>query len=204
MSTTASIVEVLVVGIQSGVAILLWAVGLLGYGVLHKPLFLLDMHGGSWRWITLFAIVMLAACYTLGVLIDRISMVTFDRLMRPLLGLLAPDGSSLRKRARSAVEEERTLVKVLNDEENLSSYLQDLRCRQRIARATAFNIVLIVPAFFFVGHLQALLPRSEKSLMFVYVLGGILLAATLFAWMVMQVTYEEKLRQAEAVHSGRK
>ena len=45
MSMAALVVEIMVVGVQTWMALLLWVVGFLGYGVIHKPLSLLDMHG---------------------------------------------------------------------------------------------------------------------------------------------------------------
>ncbi len=206
MSTTALIIEILVIGIQSGVAILLWAIGILGYGVLHKPLFLLDVHGGAWRWMPIIALVMLAACYTLGILVDRISMAIFDKLVRPILRALCPP--SLRawsqKKVRAALAEEEAFVRVLSEEGELSGHLQDFRSRQRIARATVFNLILICLAFLLTPHMATILPKSERSMLFVQTLGGILLVMVIIAWAMLHVTYQERLKQVEEIRSRKR
>ncbi len=205
MGATMLIAEILIGGIQAGVAILLWAIALLGYGVLHKPLFLFDMHGGSWRWTPIFGIIMLAACYTLGILVDRISMSVFFWFDRFVLRTVCPEGSKVRQMVRRAIDEEKVFVRMLSEESKLSEHMQDFRSRQRIARATIFNLVLISAAFCWPGsHLEALLPRSPRSLIFVRILGAILIGLVSLAWVILHLTYEEKLKQAQEIRSGRK
>ena len=192
MSTTAVIVEILIIGVQSGVAVLLWAIGLLGYGVVHKPLSLLDAHGGAGAWIPLIGIVFLAACYTLGILVDRIVMLLFHGLRSASPGLF----EKLQGWVKRPCEREEALVRVLPQEQRLSAFLQDYRSRLRIARATVFNLLLVCAAWF-TPHLGAMLPRSPRSLLFVEVLGAGFVAAALLGCIILQATYEERLRQVE-------
>jgi hypothetical protein len=200
MSTIALIVEILVIGIQAGTTVLLWAVGMLGYGVLHKPLSLLDAHGGSWQWIPILAVVAVAACYTLGILVDRISMILFYELR---VRLRAPF-RWLERRVKEPTRADEVLVRVLKDEKELTPFLNDFRSRLRIARATVFHLILICLAFFRSPHLHVLLPRRPGALLFVELLGSVLALAILLGWAILQVTDEERLRQVEELRLGKR
>lgn len=192
MSTTAIIVEVLIIGIQCGMTILLWAMGLLGYGVIHKPLSLLDAHGGSASWMPLIGVVFLAACYTLGVLVDRIVMLLFYRVRSSCPGFFRWLG----RKVKEPCQRDEAFIKILPTEGQLSSFLQDERSRLRIARATVFHLVLICAAWF-TPHLKSILPRSGPSLLFVEILGIGFLVAAFFGWAILLATYEERLEQVE-------
>ena len=199
MSTAALIVEILVIGVQAGMTILLWAIGLLGYGVVHKPLSLLDAHGGSWRWIPLLSIVALAGCYSLGILMDRVMMVLFS-LFRPILK--GPLGL-LERLVKEPCRRDEALVRTLREEGRFSSFLQDVRGRLRVARATVFHLILISLAFLLTPHLDAILPRRPGALGLTVGLGLLLAAAVFLGWAILYVTYDERLRQAGEVRSGR-
>jgi len=200
MSTTALVVEVLVIGIQSGVALLFWFIGFLGYGVIHKPLSLLDAHGGSWRWLPLLAAIALVICYTLGVFVDRFAVILF-RFVRPLVSALCPLRlrEAARGWARHAVEEEELFVRALNRERSVSLFLQDYRSRLRITRATFVNTVLIWLALWTTPHLDALLPRVPVAGPFMTVVGAAFFLFWMLVWYSYQTTFEEHLCQAARI-----
>jgi len=203
VSTTTLVIEILVIGIQAGVGLLLWAIGMLGYGVIHKPLSILDAHGGSWRWSPLVAIVALAACYTLGIFMDRIALFVFHKMIRPFLRLVCP--ASLKSWAhadvRHALEEETGLMTALYREGGLSHLLQDYRSRLRIARATFANTLLIWSALWFTPHVSAVLPGYVHSVPVATAFGVAFLVIWVIVLGMLQVTYEERLQQAEKVQS---
>ena len=151
MSTTSMIVEILIIGIQFATVLLLWAIGLLGHGVVYKPLSIFP--GGVSNWIPFVAIVFLSVSYALGIFVDRIAMVAFDICVRPLSKKLP-----VVSRVMDAVGRETVLMQTLQKENRLGEHLQDLRCRQRIARATVFNIGLACAAFVLTPNLKLLLP----------------------------------------------
>ncbi|GEM_PF-4214887 len=205
MSTVILMVEILIIGIQAGMGLLLLAMGLLGYGVIHKPLSLLDAHGGSFRWMPLLLPVFLAACYTLGILIDRLVVLLFNRWIRPwIVGLCpSPMKQGIRETARQWAQRDEPLVLVLYQEKRLSSFLQDYRSRLRIARATVLNTALMGLAFCATPHLRALLPRIPDSVFLTLaILGGVLFGLWIIVWAILQVTYEERLGQAQRILKG--
>lgn len=191
------VVEIMVIGIQFGGALLLLAIGLLGYGVVLKPLSIFP--GGSGRWLPLFFIGFVAASYSLGILVDRFAMVVSHVLFRPLIRQLP-----FKPLVQSAVARERTLMEVFRQEQTLGSHLMDIRSRQRITRATAFNIVLVCLAFLLTPYLKTLLPKSPISLLTVVIFCLIVLVVSFAAWTVLELTYEEKLRQTQEILSQRK
>ncbi len=199
MSTTVLVVEILVIGIQAGITILLLAIGLLGYGVVHKPLSLLDAHGGAWRWIPLIAILVVATCYKLGVLVDRIVMLIFFWIRKACPGFFR----WLEKWVKEPCQRDEAFVRVLSDEKQLSAFLQDYRSRVRIARAVVFHLILICLVFLLTPHLMAMLPRNPKSILFVEILGAIFVLAAFFSWSILQATFEERLRQVEGIRGKR-
>lgn len=205
MSIAAVMVEILVVGIQAWLAVMLWALGYLGHGVVLKPLSLLAAHGGAWKWMPLLFLIVLSASYTLGIVVDRIARVLFDRVIRPVVRMVfpLPLRQFFRNRTRPIIEQEEVFVRVLHAEKGLSPFLQDYRSRLRIARASFLNCLLIWMAFWVTPQLRLLLPISPPTAGFVTILGGVIIAAWLVFWALHLITYEERLEQARRVMDGK-
>ena len=204
MSAVVSIVEILIIGIQAGVGVILWAIGSLGYGVVHKPLSLLDAHGGAWRWLPFIGMVALAACYTQGIFVDRMALFLFHSVIRPIIRCACP--GFLRRRigeaARRVAEEENELVKTLQKEGEVSFFLEDYRSRLRIARATFLNTLLIWSAFWLTPNLSGMLPRYPHAVKFATLVGIVFLAIWVVVLGVLQLSYQERLKQLERIRQG--
>jgi hypothetical protein len=133
----------------------------------------------------------LSFSYALGILVDRFAMVVFDTFVRPLTDKLP------KSRVKKAVKSELPLMQVLKKEGKLAEHLQDLRSRQRIARATVFNIALACLAFVLTPNLKLLMPKSQISFWIVVTFCAIVFFAAIAAWAVLDLTYKEKLEQVE-------
>lgn len=109
----------------------------------------------------------------------------------------------LERWVKEPCRQDEVLVRVLHEEKGLASFLQDFRSRLRIARATVFHLVLISLAFLLTPHLTALLPRRPGAQLFAVGLGFFLALAVFLGWAILHVTYEERLRQAGSIRSGK-
>ena len=200
MGTTALIIEILVIGVQTSIALFLWALGFFGYGVVYKPLSLLKSTGVTWVGQTLIILSALAICYTLGILMDRIAVVV-DRMVRSTLRWFLPKGFKrwVRGTTRRSMDADQEFVHVLFQENNLSSFLKDYQSRLRIARATMVNVLIVVLVLWFSPYLKGVLPFAFEQQRFV--IGLAVLAITLFCWMLMHVTWEERARQVSGEES---
>ena len=201
MSAAVFIVENLVIGIQAGVGLLLWLIGMMGFGVLHKPLFLLDMHGGSWKWLPALGMIALAASYAAGIFVDRIAVPLFQKLIRPVSHRIFSKRfrQSVHERARRTAEESETFVWILLKEGQISAFIQDYRSRLKVVRSTFVNTIVIWFAFWMTPHLRNLLPGVAQRGLFLHTMFLIFLGIWVAVWVLLQVAYEERLAQVERI-----
>lgn len=188
MNTTAFFVEILVIGIQSSIWVALMVAALLGYDWFPAAKPFLD------SWSGLLTIVIMALCYTLGIVVDRLADAIFT-IVSPKQLLL----KSVRIRKMTELMHNDVRMVVLAKEGGVSPFLDYVRSRVRIIRATTLNIILIA-----IGGLAFIQMRcdslgcaSKTNLSFsILGIGVILCVITLFALAMLQITYEKRLEQA--------
>jgi hypothetical protein len=188
MSTTAIFVEVLIIGIQAAIWVTLLILSMFGY---HWATTLkLNLQG----WESLATIGVLSFCYTLGVIVDRLA-DAFYIILNPKTFLLR--NKWINRNADRAHDSVR--IAVLCSDKSLTNFLEYLRSRLRIARATVFNIVLtmITTLLFISTQCDTIGCESRLSLGVTTLFIGIMLSIiTFFTTAMLQVTYENRLKQA--------
>jgi 8-oxo-dGTP pyrophosphatase MutT (NUDIX family) len=171
MATTALFAELLVIGLQAE-AWLILAV-LLFIDPATVPWASLD------RWTALLTVALVAAAYSLGIIVDRFA----DRLMR------------LSKRPKSSpVSAGLMRLTVLKESEALAGFLDYLRSRVRVARGTTLN--LIIGGCLLMAFLARRTDLSGTGLASVVGLLIVLVAVAAFASMSINGAYIRRLSQA--------
>jgi hypothetical protein len=140
MASTAVFAEILVVGFQAGAWLTLLVLALFGTNWVA----LSDLEA----WAALITVVAVAVAYMLGVIVDRVADDIFllgARLVRETLpGTRARASGSTADDVGRDVRHKRLVV--LDASEGLGKFLDYQRSRLRVARATAVNAVLSIPA----------------------------------------------------------
>lgn len=119
MSTTAIFVEILIVGLQAFV----WLALLLG---VDKIVHLLE---ALKEYAALISMLVVALAYVIGIFVDRIA-DNFYKIFRYESETPAPVGLMR--------------LRIMKESEGMAKFLEYQRSRLRIARATAFNLFLII------------------------------------------------------------
>ncbi|HUU40651.1 MAG TPA: hypothetical protein VMW42_06915 [Desulfatiglandales bacterium] len=189
MSTTALFFEILIIGIQALIWILLFVLAFVGPVSLGKTIQMME------PWQMPLSVALMAAAYTVGLILDRLADACF-MAMKPLL-YSKPKAVLLRSlwvqdRVENAGLDER--MKVLSHEGRSVEFLEYIRSRLRIVRATFLNILLILIA------LTVLICRIStpawKPLFILWVIGLFVIICVYFSWAMLQLTYEDRLVQA--------
>ncbi len=132
MSTTSVFAELLIVGIQTSVWIILLIFSFVGYD--WATTLLPKMKD----WAILTTIIVVAIWYTLGIIIDRLANAFFV-VFNPKDILLR--GRWIRRKAAQGTSDARMLI--LAKEGQLFNFFEYMRSRIRIMRATVFNLILV-------------------------------------------------------------
>lgn len=176
------VVEILIGGFQTTVWLTLIILSIFGYEWIQL--------NTAERWLGLITIFILGISYVLGVL--------FDRLWDFLLGKLDKkirttyfDNSELLNSAR---------VRIFSKSETMASFLDYIRSRMRIARASVCNFCLItVTSLFFIltrlNHLDVFL--KLRLLVFTGICGVLLILLAFYAWKNITNTY---YKQVSTIH----
>lgn len=188
MTTTAIIVEILIVGMQAVVWLIFGVFTLFGYE--WVPAVKNFLKG----WEGLASIFAIGLCYTLGVFVDRAADCIF-LLLRPQALLLR--SKWIASRAKVAHSDHR--MAVLSKEDRASLFLEYIRSRVRIARASVLNFFLIT-----VLSLSFILIRCRPAngsiqwniVIFMSIAGMTLTFLATLTLAVLEATYEKRLRQA--------
>jgi hypothetical protein len=177
MSTTAIFAELLVIGIQGVIWIALLLAGV--FQIQIPP----DGYIVSREWSALATAVALATAYSVGVIIDRLAdsaFSIFDREIRRKT--LTDQGKGFVSKAR---------MDVLNHGGEMSEFLEYVRSRLRIARATAANSAAGTVALCVFLHRSA---HQPTCVVFgVAMMGALASALTFYAWIRISVTYYNRL-----------
>jgi len=183
MATTAVFAEMLVAGIEAVVWMMLFALAIIGREAEIGLLLPLK------DWAPLITASLVAIAYGLGVVIDRVS----DSLFKVLL-------KAEPKKTRTTSEEEnedktiRLRLLVLARGDKVTDFVEYIRSRIRVARATTFNLALTTVA------MEAFLLRCTRALPWqvsasVLVLAG-LTGLSAFAAFRIGRAYEKWLKAA--------
>jgi hypothetical protein len=175
MATTAVFAEILLVGVQA----LIWMA--LAAGVVLGPerLAALDWAAID-SWAGLLSLVVLGIAYAAGVVVDRLADSFFDRVLAPRLLGPRPDGNGKRR------------LYVRHHGGDMTTFLDYVRSRVRITRSTAFNLLLIT----LFG--TWLVPDGAAKLL-VACVGLSAFGLTIFAWVRIDSTWNDRLGQAYAI-----
>lgn len=129
MTTTAVFAEILVVGLEAEawLAVLILAI----FGTEWVDIGAVD------QWTALLTILVLAAAYVLGIMVDRLA----DTLVPPKKRGHEDDDDG-----RPGFQDKRLLILHKSGGDGMAKFLDYQRSRMRVARGTVFNIALAIPA----------------------------------------------------------
>lgn len=193
MATTAVFAEILIVGLQAEVVL---------------GLVVLAFFGDDWirldplqDWTSLVTVLVLAAAYVLGILVDCLADSAAGAVRDRRLGMWLNDrfGESSRTYALARPEAEMRL-RVLAEGGSLSAFLEYQRSRLRIARGTVLTSLAALPAgAAFLVRLSVDLPRGAfvLALVLVFFMWSVVVAERIHS------AYMKRLADAYALLSDR-
>lgn len=183
MATTVIFAEILIVGLQAIVWVALASVAIFGTHWIDISV----LKG----WESLATLFVLAIAYTLGIVVDRTADSVFHlfdkKLRRKYISNSFPSAPEMR-------------LRIMSKSEGMSKFLTYMRSRIRIARSTAFNLVLIIISAFIL--LIATRPAASSTmnkgnlLTLIAVVGIVIITITVFAWARITKAYYRRLVQA--------
>ena len=183
MNTTAILVEILMLGIQGFVWLTLIILSIFGHGWVTPAVQAVK------GWEIILSFIFLGVFYTVGIFLDRVADVLFV-LLNPERKLI--QYKWIQHKAEVAHADAR--MAVLAKENRATDFLENIRSRIRIARATVLNVPLItLSAIIF---LASRTNHASFLILFLVFLTGALV--TLFCMLflgVLQVTYSKRLKQ---------
>jgi hypothetical protein len=187
MTTTAIFAELLISGFQAAAWILFLVWVRTGYGLTA----LIESAKGLDKWATFIGVLAVAAAYGLGVLIDRMA----DSLFGPL-------DKRLRKRwYKGAAKVPVARLTVAHESESMAKFLDYVRSRMRLARATMFNVLVALLCVLVVSITRT---NVRANLLEVTITGIATLGITAYVWIRISETYYKRLAQAYAIVASSK
>jgi hypothetical protein len=178
----------------------------------------LGLFGTDWvtvpgleKWAALLTILVLAASYMLGVVVDRIA----DNIWRAAYRFAERQDWRRRKRKRPATVErllrerptataERLLREmrfaVMHESEGLGTFLDYQRSRLRVARATTINAVLTVPIA--ANYLATQSDVSVKVAVSLGCIAAVLILASAYSAIAINGAWEESVEDAYTAVEG--
>jgi hypothetical protein len=183
VSTTAIVVELLVVGLQA----LAWAIVLvLAFtGVPADPT--KKLHELS-DWAPMLSAFGIAAAYTLGILVDRLSDGAFAKIDARIQSEEIDDPKFHQAKAR---------LEVMHESPGMTAFIEYIRSRVRIARSTTMNALLgtIATSVFFAMR------DDWRAVLLTIIIGAVATTAAHLTWKSIMHTYYRRLSDAlERVH----
>lgn len=132
MSTTAVVAEIVIVGLEAEAWFALLVVTIFGRGWV-------DLTTAS-NFVPILLVLMLAAAYALGIIIDRVADTAFRRFNRSRVGLWNNRRFGMGSEGWVLPERERAMrTTVMNAGGGMATFLDYQRSRIRVARGTALN-----------------------------------------------------------------
>jgi hypothetical protein len=185
MTTTSILVEILIIGIQAAVWLSLVILSILGYEWVPSAI------SSAKGWETMLSVIGLGVCYTLGIFIDRAA---------DCLVVLYHPGDTLlkfawiRKNAHLAHSDMRMWV--LCAQNKGADFLEHIRSRIRIVRATALNGILA--SFASILFLAARTSHASPGILSIVIaLGLVVSLVSVLCLGVLEVTYITRLKQSK-------
>lgn len=191
MATTAIFVEILIVGLQSSVWLILLAIALFGI-----PSALIPLLTAFKDWSGLATVFVLCFAYSFGIVMDRLSDLALNPLLNGVTALLSRwmnrwNAKGSESRYHPLIPKMR--LRLLTEKDGAGPFFEYLRSRLRIVRSTVLNLCLImatlIPAI-------SRLPCPDGALLRIELMLGILLVATTVAWVSIDRNYIRRLTQA--------
>lgn len=199
MNTTSIFVELLIGGIQASIWVALLALSFWNYNSILSILPQLE------KWQTLVTVMVFAVWYTLGILVDQLSMIVIS-MLNPIywLGQLTVVSNKL----KWSMGNTRTFhLEIIIQQNKVIEYLALYRSRSQILRVTTFNLFLtIVPAVLFVVFNCSLLGcASYRAIIVLYIIGigMILLLITSTLFVLQEVAYIERVTKFKDILTKR-
>ncbi len=185
MTTTAIFAEILIIGLQASVWLALFVIWSFRVEVGRIDLSPLK------DWSALITVFVVASAYTLGVAIDRLS----DGLDG------WADKKVREKRLPGSVRNyQKMRLRVMGLNNGVSAFIEYIRSRIRIARATVLNLVLIlISAELLIAEQPDLLAGTEPWVTAVgyrRTAGALLVAAVVTSWYKLTGTYYKRIKDA--------
>lgn len=184
MATTAIFAELLIIGLEACVWLVLFSRIILGTSEVDISV----LKG----WEALATIFVLGVAYTLGIVVDRLTDSLLHSIDVKLRNRWIP-----RREGDPSVSERR--LRIMAENERMAEFLDYLRSRVRIARSTVFNLALILVALIVLGIQKATTfadPGAGRVLVMAGTVVPLLLAFALFSWVRISKTYYHRLDQA--------
>jgi hypothetical protein len=189
MSTTAVFAEILIIGIQAAIWVVLLIISFFGYA------WILTVSSSLENWIVPIVVILFSLFYTLGIIIDRLADLLFL--------VIKPKDFFLKSKWKRLAQEQAhsgTHVAILLKDGHASTFFEYIRSRIRIVRATVVNLFLtLLSALIFIARQCDSLGCTPKTnLILVVILIGISsIGITLLALGLLQITYDVRITQAE-------
>lgn len=184
MITTAIFAEILITGLQATVW-LTFACFLFGGVEWISAETLKELKD----WASLITFFVLGFAYALGIIVDRLADSLFHPFDNKLRDKYVPSNLPFVAVMR---------LRVMSNNQGMAAFLAYIRSRVRLARSTAFNLLLTIPA----ATTWLTTRESSKSwvLISTVIVGGLLLfVLAVFVWVRISGTYYKRLVQAYSV-----
>jgi 4-hydroxybenzoate polyprenyltransferase len=178
MATTAVFAEIIVVGLaaEAWIAVLVLAI----FDTQWVDLAAVN------QWAALVTVLVVAAAYVFGIIVDRIA----DSLAKRTAALIRKLRSKERPKPPVPFKQKR-LVVLQRGGEGVTKFLEYQRSRQRVARGTVVNVLLAIPSVLAFLHWRT--DASSWWLAGVLTVGVVALAASVYANERILNAYEDNL-----------
>lgn len=190
MSTTAVFVELLIVGLQASVWVVLLLLSFFGREWVDSVHCILRKLGPA-----PVSFIFLSLAYTLGIIVDRFADGPF--FLRSPGGILEKWPLIARWHKGHCADQR---LEVFAEEGKLSAYTDYLKCRHRILRATTLNAVLITGSalLFVLIAYRSDIASARAIAMLVTAATGILTCVIVFlAWGLTDLVCQKRLAEAK-------
>lgn len=180
MATTVIFAEILIVGLQALIWIALFLFGI--FGLDAKSFSSANLA----QWVQLIIVFVLAFAYTIGIFIDRAADSFFSRFdkqtRQKYLGDSFPSVPKMR-------------LYIMSKNATVNKYIDYIRSRSRIARSTAFNLVLILTAFVYIYFNRPSLNINPVQFISIDIVLIIFIILAIFSWQRISKTYYKRLKK---------
>lgn len=194
MTTTSLFVEILVIGIQSTIWIFLLAICSINEMYYQNILITIE------KYSMFMFLIYVAISYTIGIVFDRLSDALFTAL-KPLIydfpNKLLMKIPWVHKTITKANQDKK--IPILLKSQKVVEFLEYIRSRLRIIRASLLNTILFFISFMIYlgnkekGNNQQIITLSNAKII---VIAIIIILILYVSFVMLQMTYEDRLKQS--------